>query len=240
MLRIPCGRLQLPRPEYDKKLLNLNRPQWNLDNNRFLRRNPATGFKLFVLAESTLKGRETTMNRYIQEIRDLARNKYGTASFTSCGSVIFGSSFPLEKAMAKAHEKVANFVLLIMEKHNAPVYSAFKNLADRRYGIHSLCILEAPNWEGNALKSDLSSYFGNVMMKINLKAGGINHSVEGVRGIMRDTLVLGADVTHSGPGSLIGTPSVAAIVGSVHESGGKFLGSMRLQEKENTEVRCNT
>ncbi|KAF2822156.1 hypothetical protein CC86DRAFT_458662 [Ophiobolus disseminans] len=37
------------------------------------------------------------------------------------------------------------------------------------------------------------------------------------------------DVTHPGPQSLIRTPSIAAIVGSVGSNGGKFLGSMRLQ-----------
>jgi eukaryotic translation initiation factor 2C len=39
-----------------------------------------------------------------------------------------------------------------------------------------------------------------------------------------------SDVTHASPGSgaLLGTPSIAAIVGSVDQTG-KFLGSMRLQ-----------
>lgn len=41
-----------------------------------------------------------------------------------------------------------------------------------------------------------------------------------------------SDVTHAGPGSLNGTPSIAAIVGSVDKDGGKFLGSMRLQPKD--------
>jgi eukaryotic translation initiation factor 2C len=39
-------------------------------------------------------------------------------------------------------------------------------------------------------------------------------------------------VTHAGPGSLIGTPSIAAIVGSVTMNGGKFLGSMRVQSHD--------
>ncbi|KAH9867104.1 hypothetical protein IAQ61_007696 [Plenodomus lingam] len=40
------------------------------------------------------------------------------------------------------------------------------------------------------------------------------------------------DVTHPGPGALLGTPSIAAIVGSVDQHGGKFLGSMRLQPRD--------
>lgn len=41
-----------------------------------------------------------------------------------------------------------------------------------------------------------------------------------------------SDVTHAGPGSLEGTPSIVAVVGSVDKDGGKFLGSMRLQPKD--------
>jgi eukaryotic translation initiation factor 2C len=45
------------------------------------------------------------------------------------------------------------------------------------------------------------------------------------------TNMYASDVTHAGTGSLIGTPSIAAIVGSVTTNGGKFLGSMRVQER---------
>ncbi|KAF2648959.1 hypothetical protein K491DRAFT_735867 [Lophiostoma macrostomum CBS 122681] len=38
------------------------------------------------------------------------------------------------------------------------------------------------------------------------------------------TLVLGADVTHPGLGALHGCPSIAAVVGSVDGTGGKFFG----------------
>ncbi|KAF2851686.1 Piwi-domain-containing protein [Plenodomus tracheiphilus IPT5] len=71
--------------------------------------------------------------------------------------------------------------------------------------------------------------WGNLMMKVNLKAGGTNHVNPDVSKLMADTLVLGADVTHPGTVALLGTPSIAAIVGSVDQHGGKFLGSMRLQ-----------
>jgi eukaryotic translation initiation factor 2C len=40
-----------------------------------------------------------------------------------------------------------------------------------------------------------------------------------------------SDVTHASPasGALLGTPSITAIVGSVDQTDGKFLGPMRLQ-----------
>lgn len=53
---------------------------------------------------------------------------------------------------------------------------------------------------------------------------------------METALVLGADVTHPGPGSVPGCHSIAAIVGSVDRHAGRFLGSMRLQRTPRAEV----
>lgn len=72
-------------------------------------------------------------------------------------------------------------------------------------------------------------------MKFNSKFGGTNHSTAAVRSRMQKTLVLGADLSHPGPGSIHGCPSIAAIVGSVDENGGRFLGSMRLQIMDQTD-----
>ena len=44
-----------------------------------------------------------------------------------------------------------------------------------------------------------------------------------------DTIILGADVIHPGVASIEGTPSIAALVGSVDSDFGKYLGSMRRQ-----------
>jgi hypothetical protein len=63
----------------------------------------------------------------------------------------------------------------------------------------------------------------------SVKLGGINHSTTNVRINMQNTILLGADLSHPGPGAIQGYPSIAAIVGSVDDDGGKFLGSMRLQ-----------
>lgn len=44
-----------------------------------------------------------------------------------------------------------------------------------------------------------------------------------------DTIVIGADVTHPGNSATSGTPSIAAVVGSIDDNFMKFPGSMRLQ-----------
>jgi eukaryotic translation initiation factor 2C len=79
---------------------------------------------------------------------------------------------------------------------------------------------------------------GNLMMKANLKMAGSNHTIDNgvIDDTLKDTLVLGADVTHPGPGSLMECPSTAAIVGSVDSWAGRFLSSMRLQSEGRKEV----
>jgi hypothetical protein len=100
---------------------------------------------------------------------------------------------------------------------------------------------------GRVVKS-LIQYLGNVMMKANLKCEGINHAAGGawsetdnstykvaMTDQIRDTMMLGADVTHPSLNSIEGCPSIAAIVGSVDDYGGKFLGSMLLQNPVKTD-----
>ena len=47
----------------------------------------------------------------------------------------------------------------------------------------------------------------NVAMKVNIKTGGVSHSVSKPHPILKGTLLLGADATHP--------ESVAAVVGSL-------------------------
>jgi eukaryotic translation initiation factor 2C len=153
----------------------------------------------------------------------------------------------IDDGMAAAKAMGANFIVLLLPKKNIPAHSVFKDLADRKHGLHSLCLTEAPNWIAEScdedgtfidshLRESLLQYLANVSMKMNLKANGINHEVKALESTFSDTVVLGADVTHPSPGCIPGCPSIAAVVGSIDESGGKYLGSMRLQERGNKEV----
>lgn len=78
-------------------------------------------------------------------------------------------------------------------------------------------------------------YCSNLCLKINAKLGGknqfaepykeagLNHNFEGA-----PFMVIGADVTHPGPGAF-NSPSIAAMVGSLDRQMGKFSSSMRNQ-----------
>ena len=54
----------------------------------------------------------------------------------------------------------------------------------------------------------------------------------------KKTMMVGVDVTHAGPGSQEGTPSIAAVVASVDDHFVQFPASMRLQRSAQNKEVC--
>jgi len=78
-------------------------------------------------------------------------------------------------------------------------------------------------------------YYANVALKVNMKMGGVNHTLDPksltwLKGM--PTMLVGMDVTHPGPGTIKGTPSIAAVVASVDANFGQFPASLRMQESK--------
>jgi eukaryotic translation initiation factor 2C len=146
-------------------------------------------------------------------------------------------------AMQSADPKT-NLTILLLKTKSIPIYCAFKSVMDK--SIQSLCLTQAPNFNQRqgTCKPDITQYMANVMMKANLKFGGGNHTVQLdkrsgtlIANSLKGTLVLGADLTHPSSNSLVGCPSIAAVVGSVNSMSTKYLGSMRLQGTCKKEVK---
>ena len=135
------------------------------------------------------------------------------------------------KKLIEASKHGAKFAILVLEKHDKSMYGCLKNLADRVVGMQSICLVE--NFKNDdRFWGDLMT---NIMMKLNIKLGGINHVVAAVQDRLKThTMVLGADLVHP-PSNLPGVPSIASIVGSVDNHAGKCLGSMRLQSIDKTD-----
>jgi eukaryotic translation initiation factor 2C len=240
----------------DHKLPDDENAKWNLRGKLQFLESPcrAQALNYYMFIDPSIRA-NNTLRIYQDAINEQAR-KYGVASRASClGSHIL----PSFSQPDLTHDKLVDgfsrtittllkqkpggtLAILLLAKHNIPVYSAFKDCTDRYLGLQALCMTEAKNLQGGSCKVNVAPYVANVIMKVNLKTGGRNHTAAGKGGngriedTLKDTLLLGADVTHPGPGSLTGCPSIAVIVGSVDGSGGKFLGSMRLQHRSKTEV----
>jgi eukaryotic translation initiation factor 2C len=76
-------------------------------------------------------------------------------------------------------------------------------------------------------------------LKVNAKLGGINHLVEesAMKWLKeKSTMMVGMDVTHPGPNSISGTPSIAAVVASTDDTFSQFPASLSLQGSK-VEVR---
>lgn len=112
-------------------------------------------------------------------------------------------------------------------------HAHFKQIGD--LDIHSNCLSAAAMekcWRPNDQGGPLQNYMANVAMKVNIKTGGINHSVSKPHSILKGTLLLGADATHPGGTNNPGTPSVTAVVSSLDAKCVRFHGSMRLQNRK--------
>ncbi|KAK5713967.1 hypothetical protein LTR15_010873 [Elasticomyces elasticus] len=143
----------------------------------------------------------------------------------------------------------ADLLVLMLPKKNshwASRHAAFKVVTDQILGIKSAVLCEESmrgsfpnNMEAEAAKdTGMAAYFGNYAMKLNLRLGNANHRLDYDRDLpligtpnaqKLDTIILGADVTHPGGGSTSGTPSVAALVGSMDHNFAVYSGQMRRQ-----------
>jgi hypothetical protein len=108
----------------------------------------------------------------------------------------------------KQQHSGGQLVVLLLRARSIAPYSAFKDVVDRTAGLHSFCITEDKNYGKSTDDSGLSLYTANVMMKVNLKLQGRNHtSADGAKGEgrisatlsvkapSRSTMILGADVS---------------------------------------------
>ncbi|KAK4557041.1 hypothetical protein LTR86_006022 [Recurvomyces mirabilis] len=171
--------------------------------------------------------------------------------FTSHNSATLASSpgtwrdDDIKSLVASAVETKPSLIVMALpqkDKVNLGKYSPFKAVLDQCYGLSSLCLCAArmQSSSKNRMEDSASSFAGyarNVGLELNLCLSNTNHSLtpEHFKDVPTntaaetDTMILGADVIHPGMQSAEGTPSIAAVVGSVDGDYAKYLGSMRCQ-----------
>lgn len=122
--------------------------------------------------------------------------------------------------------------LIFVEREDSDKYAIIKRIADLQYGSHNLCAVASKIKETGNRRDQ---HFSNLALKVNMKRGGAGHYLdenklnERLGGRRTDMIILGADVTHPGPNTKLGSPSIACVVGSVDEYFMNYPGSMRLQ-----------
>ncbi|TCD61374.1 hypothetical protein EIP91_008543 [Steccherinum ochraceum] len=125
-------------------------------------------------------------------------------------------------------------VLVILANNDKHVYSGLKHLCDVYLDLPSVCV------QVSKIRKEKGQpqYFANVALKVNMKMGGVNHTLDSQRSAsltflkQQPTMLVGMDVTHPGFGTVTGTPSIAAVVASVDRDFAQFPASMRIQESK--------
>ncbi|KAJ7253036.1 argonaute-like protein [Mycena haematopus] len=122
-------------------------------------------------------------------------------------------------------------ILVILSNGDKHIYAGIKHLADSYLDVASVCVHSS---KIRKEKGQLQ-YFANVALKVNIKMGGINHGLDPQSMAwlnQKPTMLMGIDVTHPGPGSVKGTPSIAAVVASIDRFFAQYPASMEIQESK--------
>lgn len=122
-------------------------------------------------------------------------------------------------------------VFVILSSGDRHVYSGLKHLCDVYLDVATICV------QVGKLRKEKGQlqYFANVALKLNMKMGGVNHTLHDTNTKwlkQKPTMMVGIDVTHPGFGTVKGTPSIAAVVASTDSYYGQFPASMRIQESK--------
>ncbi|PFH51130.1 hypothetical protein AMATHDRAFT_75110 [Amanita thiersii Skay4041] len=136
----------------------------------------------------------------------------------------------IEGALKKLKTK-PRLILVLLSSGDKHVYSGLKRLCDTKLDIATVCVHSS---KIRREKGQLQ-YFANVALKVNMKLGGMNHSLD--RNSMswlkqEPTMIAGIDVTHPGPGSVKETPSIAAVVASIDGNYAQYPASMEIQKSK--------
>jgi len=142
----------------------------------------------------------------------------------------------IRSVVTTKYPKKPSMILVVLSSGDKHVYNGLKHLLDVFLKVPSVCV------QVSKFRKDKGQlqYFGNVALKINMKMGGVNHRLtdppgsNGALSWLKDasqpTMLVGMDVTHPSPGSVRGTPSVAAVVATIDDNFAQFPASLRIQE----------
>ncbi|KAM7202916.1 Ribonuclease H-like domain containing protein [Naviculisporaceae sp. PSN 640] len=145
----------------------------------------------------------------------------------------FQSTEALRSALEHADYRVIKlWFVYVPERFSSEEYKCLKRVCDVELGVHTCCI--------NTKKSlDDPQYWDNVLLKVNLKLGGVNQTISLPEDKIIDfskIMVVGLDVTHPAPGAQATEQSVAAMVASCDKHFGQWPATMIRQQQSKEEV----
>ncbi|KAG5287396.1 eukaryotic translation initiation factor 2c [Histoplasma capsulatum G186AR] len=115
----------------------------------------------------------------------------------------------------KFNQRPELLIFIVMDK-NAFHYTRVKKSCDCRFGVPSQVL------QASQVAKCNGQYISNVLMKVNAKLGGTTARISSkiTKGLPPYTMIIGADISHSSPGSV--APSMAAMTVSMDQFGGRY------------------
>ncbi|KAF8513192.1 Piwi domain-containing protein [Gautieria morchelliformis] len=245
MAVVPARVLDPPQLLYaQNKMAELkkDRASWNLQSRKFFKGQRMSNWGVFVVSSGS---RTDFLGPQDAELANLIRafkESCSTSGMTvGDPSLIRGANISEEQRDSNLlHQKLltslqsmkdSSFVLVILSNGDKRVYAAIRRICDIELGIPATCT-QSPKIRS---EKGQMQYMANVALKINAKLGGVNHALDRVSSKWLSspvTMLVGMDVTHPGPGSAKGTPSIAGVVASYDPDHCVYPASLRLQESK--------
>ncbi|KAK2459477.1 hypothetical protein APHAL10511_008511 [Amanita phalloides] len=122
----------------------------------------------------------------------------------------------------------AKMLLVILPENAEDLRNAVKRFGDIVHGVATQCVRWTVRREKEIRDNKINQYHNNLILKINMRMGGINYIPRRDWFMDAPTMIFGADVSHPGPGSQ--QPSVAALVGSLDQWYTRYVATTRVQD----------
>ena len=257
MTVIPARILDPPRIVYGNGQPRIQNGGWNVLGVKFKKPASIVGISVLVIKGQSCDDSDFTgytdpvLRQVVQGFLDRCR-ACGMQVDSQMPQVRIVKNFPhprddhLRKgALGIIKEAILSFrpkptlILVLMPNRDNDLYPGLKKLCDVELGVPTVCMLS-----GKVKKAHRQDqYFSNIALKVNTKLKGINHVLdESYTRWLKDTMLVGMDVTHPSPGMVKGFPSIAAVVASCDETFMQYPASMRIQrpdpKKMSKEVCC--
>lgn len=207
--------------------------QWNMMDKKFYLPGRVSLWAVIIF-ERQQRFNQDSVNSLIKGLRD-ASKAVGIQGFDTQPMVEYENpqgDIPAQLRVLGGKAKQAKNMLptilvCILPDGATDVYTSIKHFGDIVAGVATQCLKASKCFRANA------QYYANVMLKINVKLGGVNtvpeeRSVPFFSDPTSPVLVMGADVIHPAPGSE-GRPSFTALVGNVDTAVSKYVATSRVQ-----------
>ncbi|KAJ4376169.1 hypothetical protein N0V83_001450 [Neocucurbitaria cava] len=259
VLQVPARQVSIPRIMYrESKTIDPTSQRWNLEDVKFYDTMVKFDGKILVLAPYYFQSASDTSQPASDTAKQLFEGMRGLGidfNGRDFGNVVRVDTIDLQNIaqslitqLSKArvgwrfNSNEKNLVIFINDttvKEQAKAFDHFKRVVEQQFGYHSLCLSQQAIYKCKQKQQ----YMGNVAMKVNIRLGNTNHVIVPraelndpslkrlFDGNQLDTIILGADVTHTQKDSAESSRSLAALVGSVDDTFGQFYESMRYQER---------